>query len=188
MHLTGPIRAPERSLTPFGMCRSTHPPFNSRSFCTYKTTSHLHIPHLLKVPQFQRLAQKQYLTPLSCADTRIGRGGTPCGHSGLTGGVPKLLSFQWFTHSQFPRPFIFSNLHTPGQGGRGKDKSRHFPLASRSAPRYPRPSFRIGENASKPISLAGASEPWLEHLKHEPKAAEPINSRTLPDTIKASRT
>src|SRR5271156_2263755 len=70
MLLRRPIRGLRLSLTPFGMCRSTRPASNSRSFCTCKTTSHLRIPHLLKVPQFQRFAQKSHLTPLVCADAR----------------------------------------------------------------------------------------------------------------------
>src|SRR5271154_6620818 len=75
MLLRRPIRGLRLSLTPFGMCRSTRPASNSRSFCTCKTTSHLHIPHLLKVPQFQRFAQKPHLTPLVCADARTPGGG-----------------------------------------------------------------------------------------------------------------
>src|SRR5271168_4081741 len=71
----------------------------SRSFCTYKITSHLHIPHPLKVPQFQRLAPKSRLTPLACADTRMGGGGLP-------GGTPmrKPLTGSYC---------VFSRLHTP---------------------------------------------------------------------------
>src|SRR5271168_483867 len=71
----------------------------SRSFCTYKITSHLHIPHPLKVPQFQRLAPKSRLTPLACADTRMGGGGLPGGtpmRNPLTGSY-----------------CVFSRLHTP---------------------------------------------------------------------------
>src|SRR5271156_1271751 len=77
MLLRRPIRGLRLSLTPFGMCRSTRPASNSRSFCTCKTTSHLHIPHLLKVPQFQRFAQKPHLTPLVCADARTPGGRKP---------------------------------------------------------------------------------------------------------------
>src|SRR5271168_2782884 len=65
-----PIRRRQLSLTSFGMCRSTPPPSNSRSFCIYKTPSHLHIPHLLEVPHFQPFAPKPHLTSVVCADTQ----------------------------------------------------------------------------------------------------------------------
>src|SRR5271155_5454002 len=65
-----PIGRRQPSLTSFGMCRSTPPPSNSRSFCIYKTPSHLHIPHLLEVPHFQPFAPKPHLTSVVCADTQ----------------------------------------------------------------------------------------------------------------------
>src|SRR5271155_5829847 len=115
VRLCRPIRGPRLSLTPFGMCRSTPSPSNSRSFCRYKTPSHLHISQLLKVPQFQRFAQKSCLTPLTCADTQMrGWGGASLYPASLQ--IPplqKLQCFQSFTHSQFPCPFVFSSLQTP---------------------------------------------------------------------------
>src|SRR5271163_4624316 len=130
MHLCRPIRGPRLSLTTCGMCRSAHDSRNSRSFCTCKITSLLHIPHALKVPQFQRFAQKSRLTPVVCADTRTrGEGVSPAEHqcrNPLTG-----------SHC------VFSRLHTPnlqpacfqritnsggGGGGTGTLPAVHSPL------------------------------------------------------------
>src|SRR5271168_4765756 len=79
---------------------------NSRSFCTYKTASHLHIPQLLKVPQFQCLAPKPSLTLFVCADTQIGEGGLPYGAAAPNPSL-QALYFQSFTHSQFAT-YVFS--------------------------------------------------------------------------------
>src|SRR5271154_4389835 len=126
VHLSGPIRGRGLSLTPFGMCRSMHPPSNSRSFCTYKIASHLHIPQLLKVPQFQCFALKSHLTPLVCADARMRGAEGPlrqafCSENSERSSVAAELScFQAFTHSQSSAICIlciFSRLRTPR--GRG---------------------------------------------------------------------
>src|SRR5271170_5009887 len=109
MHLCRPIRGPRLSLTSFGMCRSTRPSSNPRSFCTYKITSHLHIPQLLKVPQFQSLALKSLLTPFVCADARNRGEGALAGTHPASIQIPpyrKPLCFQSFTHSQFPSPLF----------------------------------------------------------------------------------
>jgi hypothetical protein len=44
---------------------------NSRSLCRYKITSHLHIPHLLKVPHFQYALPASHLTYAVCADPQM---------------------------------------------------------------------------------------------------------------------
>src|SRR5271154_2579532 len=122
----GPIRGRGLSLTPFGMCRSTHPLSNSRSFCTYKTTSHLHIPQLLKVPQFQCFAPKSLVTLLASADARMQGRGSPLwqafrpddsGRSSVTEQPP---CFQALTHSrnrQFVSSVSSAGYALPGRGG-----------------------------------------------------------------------
>ena|SRR5208283_4233701 len=73
--LAMPSNSTQTSANSLGMCRSTSPSSNSRSFCTYKFTSHLHIPNVLKVSYFQSLGRKSHLTPAVCADPRLpGRG------------------------------------------------------------------------------------------------------------------
>src|SRR5271163_3597080 len=99
MHLCRPIRGPRPSLTTCGMCRSAHHSRNSRSFCTYKIASHLHISQPLKVPQFQCFAPKSYLTSFVCADARMGRGGPPRRNANAN---PLVGSH-----------CVFSRLHTP---------------------------------------------------------------------------
>jgi len=116
MHPCRPIRGPRLSLTTCGMCRSAHPSCNSRSLCRYKTASHLHIPHPLKVPQFQRFAPKSHLTPFVCADARMGGGGLP-------GGAPARnpLTVSTVVSAAYTLPIcnlrVFSRLRTPGGGG-----------------------------------------------------------------------
>src|SRR5271168_2829170 len=89
---------------------------NSRSFCTYKTASHLHIPQLLKVPQFQCLAPKPSLTLFVCADTQIGEGGPP-----LRSSSAQPLTASTVFSVVYTLPIcnlrIFSGLRTPGLGG-----------------------------------------------------------------------
>ena|SRR5271154_479887 len=145
VRLCRPIRGPRLSLTPFGMCRSTPSPSNSRSFCRYKTPSHLHISQLLKVPQFQRFAQKSCLTPLTCADTQMrGWGGASLYPASL----------------QIPPPYrnsnVFSRLHTPNfhvllfsavyklRGGRGgTENTPAVSPAGHQSPVTPVTSHRI---------------------------------------------
>src|SRR5271168_1418937 len=117
MHLCRPIRGPRLSLTTCGMCRSTPSPSKSRSFCTCKITSYLHIPHPLKVPQFQRFAQKQNLTPLACADTQMrGEGVSLLKHQCETPS-PEVTVFSVVYTLPIWKPFLFSALRTPGVGG-----------------------------------------------------------------------
>src|SRR5271170_2672518 len=142
MHLCRPIRGPRLSLTSFGMCRSTRPSSNSRSFCTYKITSHLHIPQLLKVPQFQSLAPKSLLTPFVCADGRNRGGGGPRSDASRLDTNPpyrKPLCFQSFTHSQFPSPLFPADYALRGVG-RGS----------------PSPQTRMPANRRSPASLSSA--------------------------------
>ena len=65
-HMTRPTRS-RAALNSFGMYRSKLSRSNSRSFCTYKITSYLHILRALKVPCFQGLARFPCLTPASSA-------------------------------------------------------------------------------------------------------------------------
>src|SRR5271168_4206522 len=137
MHLCRPIRGPRLSLTTCGMCRSAHDSRNSRSFCACKITSLLHIPHALKVPQFQRFAQKSRLTPVVCADTRTrGVGVSPAEHqcrNPLTG------SHCVFSRLHTPnlQPACFQRITNSGGGGGVQGCSR--PYTPRSTNRKERP-------------------------------------------------
>src|SRR5271156_3047124 len=84
MTIAPPRRAVQGAATPAQLLSNVQihdcaflPACKSRSFCTYKTASHLHIPQLLKVPQFQDFASKPSLTRLVCADTQSGGEGAP---------------------------------------------------------------------------------------------------------------
>src|SRR5271170_5739047 len=89
------------------------PACKSRSFCTYKTTSHLHIPQLLKVPQFQCFALKSLLTLLLSADARMQGRGSPLSQafrpddSGRSSVTEQPPCFQALTHSR-NRQFVSS--------------------------------------------------------------------------------
>src|SRR5271167_3604013 len=75
MTRVAPIRREQAFANPCAICTSAPPSPNSCIFCTYKIASHLHIPQLLKVPQFQYFASKPSLTPLICAHPQMGGGG-----------------------------------------------------------------------------------------------------------------
>src|SRR5271156_2610538 len=80
MRSVRPIRSLRVELGPnsFIICTYAAQRCKSRSFCTYKTTSHLHIPNLLKAAYFQSLPQKTDLTPFRmCRSTNAGVGGIP---------------------------------------------------------------------------------------------------------------
>src|SRR5271154_6164632 len=121
MRLSGPIRGRGLSLTPFGMCRSTPSSSNSCSFCTYKITSHLHIPQLLKVPQFQRFAQESHLTSFVCADARIGEGGPPRRNINAPPS-PEVTVFSAVSALPISTPLCFQQI--TNSGGRGGPQSR----------------------------------------------------------------
>src|SRR5271168_144660 len=76
-----PVCEAQLLLNSFAMCTYTPScwtgPRNSFRFCTYKTASHLHIPQLLKVPQFQSFAPNPHVTLFVCADPQMGEGVPP---------------------------------------------------------------------------------------------------------------
>ena len=65
---------------------------NAFSFCRYKTASHLHIPQLLKTPCFQSAPRSFRLSPVVCADAKIGGWGDTPVQKQMYGSFPSPLS------------------------------------------------------------------------------------------------
>src|SRR5271168_3983213 len=169
VHLCRPIRGPRLSLTPFGMCRSTPSPSNSRSFCRYKTPSHLHISQLLKVPQFQRFAQKSCLTPLTCADTQMrGWGGASLYPASLQIHPPtETPMFSVAYTLPISMSFCFQQF-TTSEGGGGVQRTR--PPSVRQVTSHQSHQSPVTES---PVTESSAKAPDPAHLR---KSLRPCGS------------
>src|SRR5271156_4179978 len=150
MRLSGPIRGRGLSLTPFGMCRSTPSSSNSCSFCTYKITSHLHIPQLLKVPQFQRFAQESHLTSFVCADARIGEGGPPRRNINAPPS-PEVTVFSAVYALPISTPLCFQQItNSGGRGGRNRAQGSGVLLLKRNIATLPLARARLADASFHP--------------------------------------